>query len=113
MDKHSFSKTKQEEYFDEGRNSTVYYLAPKTNDIYLYSKQQEKFNPESLNLSKISFNSSSTPGLPQSNYKIPSYYSTIQRVENDAIYIIGGLAPPVQIDDYNLLSTCLQMDNNL
>jgi hypothetical protein len=29
-------KTKQEEFFDEGRNSTLYYLAPKTNEIFLY-----------------------------------------------------------------------------
>ena len=27
--------------------------------------------------------------------------------------MIGGLAPPVQIDDYNLLPTCLQIDSDL
>ena len=45
--------------------------------------------------------------------KIPQYYSTVQRVENDAIYMIGGLAPAIQIDDYNLLTTCLQIDADL
>lgn len=46
-------------------------------------------------------------------FKIPQYYSTVQRVENDAIYVIGGLAPAIQIDDYNLLPTCLQIDADL
>ena len=105
-------KTKQEEFFDEGRNSTLYYLAPKTNEIFLYDQKTEKFLQKARDLSQVGLNSNGAPGTTLIGQKIPTYYSTIQRVENDAIYMIGGVGPLVQPDDYNLLSTCLQIDSN-
>jgi hypothetical protein len=43
---------------------------------------------------------------------IPKYYSTVQRVENDSIYMIGGLSSSVG-DEFNLLSSCYEIDANL
>jgi hypothetical protein len=84
------TSTQQENFYDEYRNSTVYFLQPDTKNIHLYNLKDEKFEIKSL------------AKLPTT---IPKFYSTVQRIENDSIYMIGGLSPSVG-DEFNLLSSC-------
>jgi len=71
----------QEKYFDNERNSTVYFLNPKTTEIFLYDKTTEKFKTESLSLNAVLAqnitNNSGTPALSSHSSKIPQYYSTV------------------------------------
>lgn len=73
------SKSIQEQYADNDRNSTVYYLNPKTVEIYLFDKNTDKFEVKNLSLTS----------------RIPQNYATVQRVIDDSIFVIGGLAPAI------------------
>jgi len=75
----SLTSTRQGQFYDSDKASTMYFLKPNTSSIYLFNHDKQEFVAESLKYSQ---------GPPQSH---PTNFTTMQVVQNDNIYMIGGL----------------------
>lgn len=96
----ALTTSKQSQFYDSDRQSTVYFLKPNTPNIYLFNHEKQEFVAESLKYQ----------GPPQLH---PTNFTTCQLVQNDAIYMVGGLQQTQDPRDYILLPYCRMIDANL
>lgn len=92
--------TKQAQFYDADRQSTIHFMKPGTSSIYLFNHEKQEFIAESLKFS----------GGPPLNH--PQNFTTAQLVKNDNIYMIGGLQTTSDPRDYILLPYCRMIDAN-